>query len=215
MKKFFKFIFTASLMAGSGFVGYILAKKKYSLLADKEVENVKTKLQEYYEGKQENKQPVEEPKTECKKEEPKIATKDGSVVKNPKTEDQYVNYSKQYVTDTVERKLEAREEVSKNERPSGLPYVISASEYENSNFIAKSLYYYTEEGILTDSDGRHIDEKSDLIGDDALELLAKGSEDIVYVRNERIEADFEVIVIFGSIYNVAPKDRIIPEEYEK
>lgn len=72
------------------------------------------------------------------------------------------------------------------------PYVISHEEFSSSppGFNACPLDYYAD-GIL--ADGWHVEVNIDeTIGEDALEHFGEYVDDIVYVRNERTQLDYEV-----------------------
>lgn len=212
MKTVFKVLLVSVLIAGAGVGGYFLARKKYITIADREVEAVKKSLTEYYEtdivsgGEICHAEKKAEP-TEAPTAKSSIDAKNSFV-----TEDKYNDYSKQYRTASVEQKINAKEEATKKKKHNE-PYIISMSEYENSDFAAKTLYFYAKDSILTDSDGRQIDNPEDLVGLAA--LSAADNTDSVYVRNEKLAVDFEVIIETGSFYNVGSNERVIPEEYEK
>lgn len=72
------------------------------------------------------------------------------------------------------------------------PYVISPDEFSISppGFNAQALNYFAD-GILADDWGYTLDvEKT--IGEDSLKHFGEYTDDIVYVRNERTEIDYEV-----------------------
>lgn len=72
------------------------------------------------------------------------------------------------------------------------PYVISPDDFRCSppGYNAQALDYYSD-GILADGWGVQVDIE-DTIGEDALEHFGEYVDDIVYVRNERNEIDYEV-----------------------
>lgn len=72
------------------------------------------------------------------------------------------------------------------------PYVISPEEFTSSppGFSACPLDYYTD-GILADGWGVEMDIE-ETIGEDALNHFGDYVDDVVYVRNERTEIDYEV-----------------------
>lgn len=211
MNRAVKVILLVPFLACSWAIGYFMAKKKYELLADKEVEDVKNKLLEHYNGQQKKDElVVDDAKCETKK----VITQTSSIGKNEKTESQYFNYAKQYMTENVEKKVEAREEAEKKDNNKSEPYIISMSEYENSDLVAKTLYYYTKEQALTDWDGRPIDFPNEVIGDAALREIEKQNSDTIYVRNDKLKADFEIIIVYGSMFAKPSNERVVPEEYE-
>lgn len=95
-------------------------------------------------------------------------------------------------------------------RSSETPYVIHRTEYEQgeAGYSQSTLTYYAGDDILTDDHDVPIYNKEYLTG----ELkFGHGSEDpnIVYVRNERLDADYEVLLDHGY-YQV----EILGEEIE-
>lgn len=78
-----------------------------------------------------------------------------------------------------------------------LPYVISRDSYENEyrHFNKESLVYFEKDKILVDDRDDIIDNIEMILGSEALSSFGEGSEDndIVYVRNMRIQCDFEVV----------------------
>ena len=77
------------------------------------------------------------------------------------------------------------------------PYVISLEEFseEKDNFDKTTLYYYELDDTLTEQNDEIITDVYSTIGDNALSSFGEESQDpdIVYVRNEKISTDFEVI----------------------
>lgn len=72
------------------------------------------------------------------------------------------------------------------------PYVISPDEFASSppGFNAQPLSYFAD-GVLADDWGVKLD-IDETIGEDALEHFGDYVDDIVHVRNERTEIDYEV-----------------------
>ena len=72
------------------------------------------------------------------------------------------------------------------------PYVITPDEFASSppGYNACPLDYY-KDGILADGWGVQMDIE-ETIGEEALEHFGEYVDDIVYVRNERLELDYEV-----------------------
>ena len=77
------------------------------------------------------------------------------------------------------------------------PFVISYDEFsdENTEFDKITLRYYEGDDTLVDDREEPIDNVRQTIGPDALNRFGYKSHDknIVYVRNERISSDFEII----------------------
>lgn len=73
------------------------------------------------------------------------------------------------------------------------PYVISPGEYDENGYDTVSLYYY-EDGVLENAITREVIENADeLIGTDFAEHFGEFEPDSVYVRNDEIETDFEIL----------------------
>lgn len=85
--------------------------------------------------------------------------------------------------------------VSDPEDPS-VPYVISVEEFmdDDPDYSKTTLMYYEGDDILTDEKDRVIRSIDRIIGDDAIAQFGQrsGDNNLVYVRNERMEADYEV-----------------------
>lgn len=72
------------------------------------------------------------------------------------------------------------------------PYVISTDEYAAMDGYEASTLTYFRDGILADENYDMITDIEDTIGN-ALERMDQYGEDCVYVRNERLRMDYEVV----------------------
>jgi hypothetical protein len=85
-------------------------------------------------------------------------------------------------------------------RDPSMPYVISYDEFfENQvEYEQTQLTYFAEDGVLADTTDKPVDES--LVNPDNLEKFGHGSRDpnIVYVRNEARELDFEISYAEGK-----------------
>ena len=77
-------------------------------------------------------------------------------------------------------------------------YCISGDEYENDcpDYDKLSLYYYVVDDVLCDDKEEIIDDIEDYICYDALDMLSM--QTTVWVRNEKLRTDFEVISVNKS-----------------
>lgn len=77
------------------------------------------------------------------------------------------------------------------------PYVISLAEFQENEEgnEQQTLQYYQGDDVLCDSRDEPIDAVDYTVGDDNLVRFGHGSEDanVVYIRNERLDTDFEVL----------------------
>ena len=97
-------------------------------------------------------------------------------------EESYTNYS---------RKDEVKPTVKKDYEP----YVIDSCEFDTlDDWEAITLTYYSD-GVLVDDMNEPIDDVDDIIGCEALTLFGTNEDDpdTVYVRNERLKVDYEIL----------------------
>lgn len=93
------------------------------------------------------------------------------------------------------------EEEAKHRTPHR-PYVISYDEYfaAEKEYDTISLTYYEEDDTLVDEKDSPISDVDKTIGDESLARFGHGSKDnnVVYVRNDKMESDFEITRSTGS-----------------
>lgn len=89
-----------------------------------------------------------------------------------------------------EKKEEKKEEVTNVKKP----YVISPYDYgEADNYETESLIYYAD-GVLTDDNNVPIEDVEGTVGKDALNHFGEYEDDSVFVRNERLKIDYEILL---------------------
>ena len=88
-------------------------------------------------------------------------------------------------------------------------YVITPEDYASrEGYEAESLYYY-KNGILTDEDDNVIPNMEELVGEDAVNHFGKYEEDVIHIRNDDLETDYEIQYIdedFEPIETVRKED---------
>lgn len=92
-------------------------------------------------------------------------------------------------------------ELDRSNRDSRYPYIISREEFEeNENeYNQNTLTYYEADNTLVDERDQPIQPINTVVGDRNLKFgHASGDMNIVYVRNENLEVDFEVCRSYGS-----------------
>lgn len=74
------------------------------------------------------------------------------------------------------------------------PYVIPPEEFDEMGYATTSLTYY-KDGILTDEDGDVLDDEHIqwYIGKESLTTFGQYEDDSVYVRNENLQVDYEIL----------------------
>lgn len=168
-----------------GAVGYFVTKKalqtKFEIELDEQIRDVK----EYYkllrkEGEYSQLiKPVEE------------------LVESPKYEDVISEYSGEEETEEEETEM-VEPDSEDEERNTDEPYIISVDEYmeDRDNYDKNTVTYYEADDVLVDEREQVIPDVDSTVGSDSLTKFGHKSKDkkVVYVRNERIEADFEILL---------------------
>ena len=72
------------------------------------------------------------------------------------------------------------------------PNVISYDDIAENGYEGESLYYFID-GVVTDLMYNEIEDYEDLIGDDFAEHFGEEEPDVVYIRNDKLKTDFEVL----------------------
>lgn len=110
------------------------------------------------------------------------------------TDKEYEDLTEAYTTYSDNK--EVKEEV----KDVGEPYVIPPEEFgEKDGYETRSLNYYTN-GIVTDEFDQPIDndDVDSLIGLDSLNHFGEFEDDSVFVRNDYLETDFEILADAGE-----------------
>ena len=168
-------IFAAGTVIGSA-VTYSLLKTKFEQMAQDEIDEVR----ELYLKK-----------TEELNESNKETSSESKVSEYEKT----LN-SLKYMNGIEDEK---EEESMKEDKP----YVISPNEFgELDGYETNSLTYFAD-GVLTDDTNTVIDNVDEVVGTDSLTRFGEYEDDSVFVRNDRHECDYEILLDnrrFSDIY---------------
>jgi len=98
----------------------------------------------------------------------------------------YTNYS-----DMVDEKPE---EVKKEPMSVDKPYVIAPEEFGDlDDYETISLTYYADQ-ILADDNDVIVDDVEDVVGFDSLNSFGEYEDDSVFVRNDRLKCDYEILL---------------------
>ena len=181
------FLVTVGAAIGSA-VTWKVIKDKYERITQEEIDSVKEEFKRLYEDRE----PIEEVEvqneTETVEDDVFEPVKDSTVF-------EYHNLVSAY------RSSEDNEKENDEEGGTGDldeapyingPYVISPDDFRCSppGYNAQALDYF-DDGVLADSWGNKLDIE-ETIGEDSLQHFGEYVDDIVYVRNERKEIDYEV-----------------------
>lgn len=171
------FIFGAGV--GSAATWYFL-KSKYEAISNEERDSYK----EYYEKKvaELTPEPEEQPNTP-----------DPETFEKLRNKPDISEYTKQYVNYS-DVKTASSEPEEEKESYSEKPYVITPEEFgEDDEYKTISLLYFADE-VLTDDDYAIIENVDDVVGRESLKTFGKYEDDAVYVRNDRLKCEYEILL---------------------
>ena len=167
--------------AVGGLVGWYLTKRHYESFIDEEIEEVKERYKE--DNEEEHERKIYKKRLDTLGYAPKLSN------------DIEVD---EYVKDEVEEDLKVTNPFP-GERVD-VPYTITPDEFLNSEegvFDKETITYYAGNGELV-SDADEILMIPDTIGYESLENFGEYEENTVFVRNEKLGMDFEVVRVEGS-----------------
>lgn len=191
-------IFVLGAAAGS-LATWKLIEKKYKDIAQEEIDSVKDtfskmkkneypdKLEDYpdfeeFDDSDDSYDVEEEPKPEQKID----RNNKPDIVEYAKilSETGYTNYAERQ-----DKKEKKGVEPVEDERP----YVISPDEFgEKDGYENVTLTYYAD-GVLTDYFDNVISNVDEVVGLDSLDHFGEYEDDVVFVRNEKMETDYEIL----------------------
>ncbi len=170
-----KYVFTFALGAAAGaLVAWKVLDERYKRIMDEEVESFRAAIA----NKEKNE--ADKPETEDAKE-PVFTEKDHEEYAETLANCGYTSYSSA---------TEGLKEVI------GLDdiHVISPGEFdENEDYDTRSLTYHSD-GVLVDEWGKVIDDVDECVGLESLETFGQYEADSVYVRNDRLKIDYEILL---------------------
>lgn len=163
-------IFAAGAVVGSA-VTYKLLRDKFEKIANEEIESVKEMYREM------NQEEDEEP-------DPEIEQKKADL-------DELHKYRKVL---EESRYLAENENAEEEEDDVDKPYPLDDPDEfgELDGYNTEILYYYAD-GVLTDDFDNIIEDVNGVVGEDSLKLFKTISEDTIYVRNDRLKTDYEIL----------------------
>lgn len=161
------FICAAGAAIGSA-VTWKLVKAKYEKIAQEEIESVRAVYESEPSGPKSNSDEEEDSNEDD-------LAKYGHLVEES-------GYANSY---NENEEKEDDEEMTK-------PYVIPPEEFDEIGYETVTLYCYAD-GVVTTTDDEVIENVDELIGEDSLTHFGEFEEDSVYVRNDNIGTDFEIL----------------------
>lgn len=167
-----------------------LLKRKYELIAQEEIDSVKAAYATREIGKGfvegfRDRLKVAEDRTQ-KDEDDVDFKKYASIIQK----EGYTDYSR-----SVEEK--------KGEAFVEKPYVISPEEFgEFEEYEKISLTYYADK-VLADENDEEVDDVDEIVGEESLNHFGEYEDDSVFVRNDRLKCDYEILLDQRNYSDVA------------
>lgn len=176
-------VFTAGAAIGS-VVTWKIVKTKYEKIAQEEIESVKEVFSKITNENVFDEENSDETEDDISEEE--------AIEKEKEAYDElvhgagYTNYSdiKQEEADNMDK-----------------PYVIEPEEFGECEYATVSLTYYEGDKVLTNEDNDIIDNVDELVGADFASHFGEYEEDSVFIRNDELEIDFEILKDYDSYYD--------------
>lgn len=191
-------IFAAGVAIGSAVTWYF-TKKKYEQIAQEEINSVKDVFSK-------NAIKNESSSADISKED--LDNKKAGTMENEKmnvaeyakrlSKEGYTDYSKSGImVDDEEEEEDSGDPGPEPESyfgdPDAEPYVIPPEEFgEKDDYDRVSLSYYSDQ-ILADDDDQLLEDVEDTIGFESLTRFGEYEDDSVYVRNDRLKTDYEIL----------------------
>lgn len=180
-------IFVAGAAVGS-VVTHFVEKKKLQEDCDRQIED----MREYMDEKLRPYKVAEKMDKKAEEFEEKEAA-DIIAEKVP----EYTNYVQFSDSEEVERDILAKKAAQEHPKDdSEGPYIITEDQFTDPipYYDKITLNYYPDQNELID-DMADSSEDLEVIGRENLDILAESGEEVMYVRNDRISVDYEVVLV--------------------
>lgn len=172
--------YLGSFVAGCGIgalVAWVFTKKKYEELVESEIQSVKDEFAK------ESHIVVVDSSDQANK---TFKQTDVDEYKEKVSENHYTNYKKA---------LEELKDTAKKQEVI-FPYPIEQDERGENGFVCETVIWYEGDEILADEMGKIFERPDEVIGFNNLESF--GDSDVIFIRNETDEVDYEVIRDSGN-----------------
>ena len=194
MKNVTAFVIFACGVSVGAVSSWFYAKKKYQKLAQEEIDSVKQVFSwkkeesDYVKNDQEE---TEKIAAEFNREKPSIADYAKKL-----SEEGYTRYSNSEIG-------------QKDEDDEDKPYVISPDEFgEKDGYTQISLSFFSDHK-LTDENYEPIEDIENTVGVESLNCFGEYEDDSVFVRNDRLKADFAILLDQRRWSDVAENDPLL------
>lgn len=119
---------------------------------------------------------------------------DGDKYKPIEDNESYVNYAKADSDPVNEDELDIPPEVEVFGDPEAKPYLIDSAEFGTDyDYDEIELYWWPDKELLTDCWNYPVEDIERTTGDEAIKECREGDSDVVYVKNDRLKAYYEIL----------------------
>lgn len=178
-------VFTAGAVIGSA-VTWKLVKTKYERIAREEIESVKAVFSKRKEEvTEQDHSDIDITVAELKEQKDEYCKRLDDC--------KYTNYS------------DAKEVADLNK-----PYVIAPEEFGECEYETVSLTYYAD-GVLTDDQNFIVEDVDFVVGVDSLNHFGEYEDDSVFVRNDELKADYEILLVTDKYSDIAKQNPHLAE----
>lgn len=164
--------FMLGAAVGAAFSAYYL-NDYYAKREEESVESVKESLEKRYEERSAKKHPE---------------TDDKKTFVEPEFET-----NEEYVDAMEYAKIIAKNRYKAKESDREKPYVISPEDFGEMEGYTKISLFYTADHILLDENYDRLERPRTTVGLESLEHFGEYEDDSVYVRNDRLKTDYEIL----------------------
>lgn len=176
-------IFSAGVIIGSA-VSWYYAKKRCERIVQEEIDSIK----------------------ETFKQAGIIKNDDAEPKKNDKRKD-VISYE-----NIIKKESYSDANCKKEEKIIDEPYIISPEEFgEMHDYETVSLTYY-DDGILADDNDEMVEDVEEVVGVDFFSHFGEYEDDSVFVRNDRLRCDYEILLDHQKYSDVVENNLHLKEE---
>lgn len=191
-----------SIFAAGAVVGVLAAKTYFSTKYKQQAEEEIRQMRDYIQKKEAQiKAEAEE------KEETSSPDNFASLAKDEEAKSAYFKYATTTpITDISKEDFEEmKERLAGSEHPEeehDEPYILTVEEFEDGKpgYDSIGLSYYRGDDSLVD-DAEELVDVDETVGEENLDVFRRSDQDSIYIRNDRIGVDYEIIAIDGNFYD--------------
>jgi len=191
-----------SIFAAGAVVGVLAAKTYFSTKYKQQAEEEIRQMRDYIQKKEAQiKAEAEE------KEETSSPDNFASLAKDEEAKSAYFKYATAMPVNDISKEdfEEMKERLAGSEHPEeehDEPYILTVEEFEDGKpgYDSIGLSYYRGDDSLVD-DAEELVDVDETVGEENLDVFRRSDQDSIYIRNDRIGVDYEIIAIDGNFYD--------------